>query len=75
MKISNILNDILYIVFTCETLKACLSKHIKKAKLKSNRSFESYNQIDNFDIHNILIELIENYPCDDGYSLNVKKQK
>ena len=43
MKISNILNDILYIVFTCETLKACLSKHIKKAKLKSNRSFESYN--------------------------------
>jgi hypothetical protein len=38
-KISNILNDILYIVFTCDTLQACLSKHIKKAKLKRSRSF------------------------------------
>ena len=42
-KISNVVNDMLYIGVTCNTLKTCLSNYDKESKLKCNqRSFEFY---------------------------------
>ena len=60
---------------TCGAVKTCMSKYNKEFKLRRNQRSFDFDRMFNNGICNVKIKLIENFPCDNAYSLNCKKQK
>jgi hypothetical protein len=61
-KISNVLNDILYIGVTCDALETCLSNYNTESKLKRTQLSFDFFRMFNSGIRNVKIEFIESFP-------------
>ena len=71
-KITNNVNDYIYIGSTIKTLNQRFSNHkinYKRYLNEKNRNVSSYKLFDKYDIENCSIELIENFPCDNRTEL------
>jgi len=71
-KITNNVNDYIYIGSTIKSLNQRFSEHKSNYKLylnEKNRNVSSYKLFDKYDIENCRIELIENFPCDNRTEL------
>ena len=71
-KITNTINDDIYIGSTIKTLKQRFNAHksdYKRYLNEKNRKVSSYKLFDKYGITNCRIELIENFPCDNRTEL------
>lgn len=71
-KLTNSVDNEFYIGSTCSTLQRRLSSHKGNAKIHTQRHV--YQHLNNIGINNVLIELIEDFPCDNKVQLEVREQ-
>ena len=70
-KILNSIDDEIYVGSTIETLGQRMAHH--RYSLKKRPHYKLYKHMHELDVENFYIELIENYPCNDGYELRARE--
>lgn len=71
-KLTNTVDNEIYIGSTCSTLKQRLSTHKGNAKIHTQRHV--YQHLNKVGMNNVSIELIEDFPCDNKVQLEVREQ-
>ena len=71
-KLINNVDDKIYIGSTCNTLRQRKDEHKRKSKTKN---FKVYNHLNEAGWENVVIILIEKYPCNNFEELRIKEQE
>jgi group I intron endonuclease len=71
-KLTNTVDDEIYIGSTSSTLQRRLSTHKANAKVHTQRPI--YQHLNKVGMNNVSIELIEDFPCDNKVQLEVREQ-
>jgi hypothetical protein len=72
-KISNIVNDLVYIGSTTQSLSRRMSYHRSSINVKSKSTSRLYTEMREIGCDNFFIELLENFPCDTKEELHARE--